>query len=226
MRHLRGREHLRSSHSSRSSAVEVRRDPPPSRSRQLGHLPRARDWSRPHRLSLLDLPREAPGLSGISRSLWPRLQRRDLQLQRAANNSHSGGFLLPYRQRHRGIAQRHDRLGGYQKHSPSSMGMFALAFLDPERREVTIGRDRLGIKPIFVTEKDGTVCSLGGPGLPPVARARAGSQNHRGIPLGSGGPTNGRTFLRNISYLMPGAIMTISSTRGIQQGTYSSIKEF
>ena len=85
-----------------------------------------------------------------------RLQRRDLQLPRAAGRARAGGAPVPHPQRHRG-----DRppLRGPAATTAST----ACAACSPSRsgtarrRRLLLARDRLGKKPLFYSHRDGTL---------------------------------------------------------------------
>ena len=110
------------------------------------------------RLSIIDLATGHQPIANEDGTVLDRLQRRDLQLPRAARASST-------RRGHRFTTTSdtevdRPRLRGVGPTSAFERlrGMFAFAHLGRARRTLLLARDRLGIKPLYYTEHDGRLC--------------------------------------------------------------------
>ena len=126
------------------------------------------------RLSIIDLAGGHQPLIERRRHALARVQRRDLQLPRAAQRArgaratgfttHSDSEVAAASLRRAGATTVVDRLNG----------MFGFALWDARRRRLLIGRDRLGIKPLYVLSDGRRLAfAIGGEGAARAARRRA-----------------------------------------------------
>ena len=90
-----------------------------------------------------------PTSPSVKDGLHPQLQRRALQLPRAARRARDAGAYGSSPIRHRGGARGLAR-AGVRTHSRRFRGMFAFAIYDERTGDLALARDPLGIKPLYV----------------------------------------------------------------------------
>ncbi len=101
------------------------------------------------RLSIIDVAGGHQPLSNEDGTLWLVVQRRDLQLSAScARELEAQGHRFD-RLRQRGRSSTSTTQYG-DEFVDRLNGMFAFALWDARRRRLLLGRDRLGIKPLYV----------------------------------------------------------------------------
>lgn len=103
-------------------------------------------------------------------------------------------------------------------------GMFALAVWSRRTGELTLARDRFGIKPLFLAQHAGTLLfSSEVEALRPWMRLVPDRRTMFAFLYGSGGPTNGQTFFENVIHVSPGTMMTVTPGARPSVTRYASI---
>ncbi len=96
-------------------------------------------------------------------------------------------------------------------------GMFAFALYDSKSHSLTIARDRLGIKPLYVVRRDREVLFASEiKALMPWLHVEPDLPRIIGYLASSDIPAAGPTFFREVEFLAPGSIMT-SDSKGVQR---------
>jgi asparagine synthase (glutamine-hydrolysing) len=91
-------------------------------------------------------------------------------------------------------------------------GMFAFAFYDTVEGELSLARDRYGIKPLFIyDEEDAFVFASEIMAMRPWIEFRPDMLSVSSYLLGFAGPTKGYTFYQKIKIFPPGHVVTIKS---------------
>ena len=158
------------------------------------------------RLAIIDLAAGAQPMLSADGRLRHHLQRRGLQLPRAARRARGARRPLPLAHRHRGRAQALTPHG-----APACVerfnGMFAFAIWDRSERELFLARDRYGIKPLYYAEVGPTrSVRVGDQGAARASGARRGAGPRRTCsstsPSRTSSPT--RTLFDGVRLLPPG----------------------
>ena len=106
------------------------------------------------RLSIIDLAGGHQPIHNEDRTRLDRLQRRDLQLPRAARRARSSAAIgSTPRATPKSIVHAYEQWG--EDAFARLRGMFGLAIWDRPRRTLLLARDRVGIKPLYYAERDG-----------------------------------------------------------------------
>jgi asparagine synthase (glutamine-hydrolysing) len=100
-------------------------------------------------------------------------------------------------------------------------GMFAFAMYDSHEGSLTLARDRFGIKPLYVHDRD-DVFIFGSEvqAFRPWVRFEPDLLSISSYLQGFGGPTSGRTFLQDVSIVPPGTVIDV------QQGSKARYRRF
>ena len=92
-------------------------------------------------------------------------------------------------------------------------GMFSFALYDSKTHNLTIARDRLGIKPLYVVRRDREVYFASEiKALMPWQRVEPNLPRIIGFLASGELPAAGPTFFRDVEFLPPGSIMTLDSS--------------
>lgn len=103
-------------------------------------------------------------------------------------------------------------------------GMFALALWSKKTGELTLARDRFGIKPLFVAEDAGRLLFASEvEGLRPWMPLRPDPRTLFAFLYGSGGPMIGQTFFENVDHLPPGTILRVAPGKRPSMSRYAEI---
>ncbi len=154
--------------------------------------------------------------------VWVVLQRRDLQLHRAAPRPRNPG--------HRFCTQSDTEVivHLYEEHGDDFVdhlnGQFAIALWDARRRRLVLARDRAGIRPLFYTEAAGRIVFASEIkalfALPEVRRLSIRWRSPRSAPTGA--PLPPRTAFEGVSPLPPGHMLVVggrSASPAVATGT-------
>jgi asparagine synthase (glutamine-hydrolysing) len=109
------------------------------------------------RLSIIDLAGGHQPLSNADETAVVGVQRRDLQLPRTAGRTAGQGLCFKTGSDCEVLLHLYDAEGDDFIHRLN--GMFDFALWDARRRRLLIGRDRLGVKPLYVLQ-DGSAWLL------------------------------------------------------------------
>ena len=106
-------------------------------------------------------------------------------------------------------------------------GMFAFAIWDRQQRQLLLGRDRLGIKPLYYAITDQHLLFASEIKAILASGYIRPELNEKAVPeyLASGFVPSDETFFRGIRKLMPGRTMTWSAAAGFRQRRYWQLPE-
>ena len=108
------------------------------------------------RLSIIDLAAGAQPMANDDGTVCDHLQRRDLQLRRAARSE-----LIARGHRFRTDSDTEVILHLYEEMGPDCVerlnGDFAFAIWDARRSQLMLARDRMGVRPLFYTRRGGAL---------------------------------------------------------------------
>ena len=167
------------------------------------------------RLSIIDLATGQQPLSNETRHAVGRLQRRDLQLRRAARRAR--GARPPFRTR----SDTEVIVHAYEEWGDEAFrrfnGQWAIALWDAERAELVLARDPFGVRPLYVAEHGGRLYFASEVkaifAADPVAAAPLRSRRPRPASSRSGRTVAPQTVFEGIEELEPGTRARLSRRR-------------
>lgn len=105
-------------------------------------------------------------------------------------------------------------------------GMFAFAVWNADMRELTLVRDRFGIKPLLLARAGHQLIFTSEAGaLRPWMSLRPDLRSVYAFLCGSGGPVSGQTFIEDVSYVPPGSIVRLRPGRPPSVSQYFEMAE-
>ena len=116
---------------------------------------------------------------------------------------------------------------GHEATLPKLEGMFAFGLYDKIEKTLLLGRDRFGIKPLYVyDQEDIFVFASEISAMRPWVNFAPDLSSVSSFLLGFHGPTNGCTFLERIKFLSPGGIARITMGRQARYSKFFSMTDF
>ena len=110
---------------------------------------------------------------------------------------------------------------------PELEGMFAFALLDKETKEITVARDRFGMKPLFIYSTDEVFLFASEIlSLTPWIKAEPDFPSISAFLLGFSGPTRGSTFLKHVKILEPGTMSIVRPGKKPEHHSFASLADF
>ena len=106
-------------------------------------------------------------------------------------------------------------------------GMFAIGLWDRHKQRLTLARDQLGIKPLFVAELGKRLYfSSELQAFRPWIDLTEDTGTIVSFLYGSGGSTRGRTFFEDVRYLSPGSVLTVDTSGFRDEHMFHRVSEF
>ncbi len=106
-------------------------------------------------------------------------------------------------------------------------GMFAFAFYDTVNKELSLARDRYGIKPLFIYDQDDAfIFASEIMPMRPWIEFQPDILSISSYLLGYAGPTKGYTFYKKIKILPPGTVVTIKKGQPAKYHQFFKIINF
>ncbi len=116
---------------------------------------------------------------------------------------------------------------GVEATLPKLEGMFAFALYDKVEKTLILARDRFGIKPLFIYDKnDAFVFASEIQAMRPWVRFEPDNMSISSFLYGFEGPTKGHSFYKNIKFLPPGTFAKVCIGESTQYNRYFSINDF
>ena len=107
------------------------------------------------------------------------------------------------------------------------MGMFAFGLWDREEHELTLVRDRFGIKPLSVLQQgDRVVFASEIKAMRPWVDLEPNRDAVLGFLAGFDGPTRDDSFFQDVRILAPGTVMKVRRDAGIERSSFFQLPEF
>ena len=122
-------------------------------------------------------------------------------------------------------------LKGLMRHGAAFLrrlnGMFALAFVDIEQEEILLARDRFGIKPLYLCEREGVFAVASEiKALRPWVELEPDRLSITSYLLGFGQPTSGVTFYEGVEALAPGTYLRWLRGEVVEREQFFRLPEF
>ena len=116
---------------------------------------------------------------------------------------------------------------GIKNTLPRLQGMFAFALYDSLEKTVVLGRDRFGMKPLYIYEDDSSILFTSEiKALRPWQSLDLDQFSISSYLSGFGGPTKGFTFYRKVQSVSPGSIITLKRNQPAHYDTYFEMTDF
>jgi len=107
------------------------------------------------------------------------------------------------------------------------MGMFAFGLWDRRDQELTLARDRFGIKPLSVLQRgDLLIFASEKKAMRPWVELAPNPNAILGFLAGFDGPTRGSSFFADVQILAPGSVMRIRRDTGAERSYFFRLPEF
>jgi asparagine synthase (glutamine-hydrolysing) len=106
-------------------------------------------------------------------------------------------------------------------------GMFAFGLWDRHEHELTLVRDRFGIKPLAVLQRgDRVIFASEIKAMRPWVDLEPNRDALLGFLAGFGGPTRDNSFFRDVRILAPGSVMKVRPDTSIDRSSFFRLPEF
>lgn len=116
---------------------------------------------------------------------------------------------------------------GIEATLPKLEGMFAFALYDKHERLLTLARDRFGIKPLYVYDRDDAFLFASEiRAMRPWMRFEPDVLSISSYLQGFGGPTQGYSFYKDIRIVPPGTLITLRRGERAQYSRFFSMSDF
>ena len=116
---------------------------------------------------------------------------------------------------------------GVEAALPKLEGMFAFALYDRQERSLLLARDRFGIKPLFLCETEGSLMFASEVrAFQPWTKLEPDVLMISSFLQHFSGPTKGFTFFKNVRFLDPGYLLTVTKGQQPRYRRFASLSDF